>query len=67
MAQVKQMVNLSSLVGGGLDGTRFKDWGPLRWSQTTTKGGGVTEVLMCRGACLPASVFGSEWGPQEIC
>ena len=29
--EVKQMVNIWSLVGGGMKGARFMAWGPLDW------------------------------------
>ena len=61
--QVKQLVNLKGLVGGGLYGTGFMVWGLLGWSQNTTKGGGVTKSADAGEVILPAVVFGAVWGP----
>jgi hypothetical protein len=35
--QVKQKVNLNSLVGGGLEKLTYGVWGPQWWSQNTTQ------------------------------
>lgn len=65
MTQVKPKVNLGSLVGGGFKYSKYYRWGPLRWSQNTTKGDGVGWVAVHRADGCPASVFGAKWGPQK--
>ena len=62
--QVKLLVNLGSMVGGGLYGTDLDRWGPLWWSQNTTKGGGLTKSDLSRAIPCPAVVFEGEWGPH---
>ena len=51
------MVNLGSLLGGGLKGARFVVWGSLWWSQNTTKVVGVTGSAVHRALGCPASDF----------
>ena len=53
--EVKQKVNGGSLVGGGFKDTKVDKWGPLRWSQTTTKGGGVAVMSAAQGRLSPCS------------
>ena len=65
MTQVKQMVNEATLVGGGLGETKLEVWGPLWWSQNTTKVMVVTGYLVHRGMVSPAVVFRLEWVPAE--
>lgn len=60
MIQVKQVVNTKSLLGGGLGETRFEVWGPLWWSQITTKVVVMGESAGAGEAFLPAVVFGGE-------
>jgi hypothetical protein len=65
-AQVKQKVNFKSLVGGGFNGTRFEEWGPLRWPQITTKVVVVTGWSAAAGQYAhPAGLFDQVWGPQK--
>ena len=38
-----------------MDGAKYGKWGPLRWSTTTTKVGGVGEGMLMQGKGLPCS------------
>ena len=53
MIQVKQVVKLGSLVGGGLRETNLEVWGPLWWSQNHHKVGGVAVLSAAQGRYLP--------------
>lgn len=66
MIQVKQEVNFKSLVGGGFNGTRFAEWGPLRWPQIITKVVVVTGWSAAAGQYAhSAGLFDQVWGPQK--
>ena len=58
------MVNLKSLVGGGLGETNLEVWVPLRWSQITTKVVVMSESAGAGEEVFPAVVFGDLWDPQ---
>ena len=62
---VKQKVKLKSMVGGGLYGTDFVVWGPLRWSQTTTKVVAVVVTAAAQGRLSPCSCVWLVVGPTE--
>ena len=49
----------------GLYGTGSMVWGPLGWSQNTTKVVVLGLSWWSRAHLCPASVFGGHWGPQQ--
>jgi hypothetical protein len=64
-SQVKIMVKIESVVGGGLKETRFVAWGPLRWPEHHHKVVVVDCLSVCRAGVCPASVFQAKWGPAR--
>jgi hypothetical protein len=65
-AQVKQEVNLRSMVGGGLENTKVMVWGPLWWSQNTTKVVVVSDWPAAQGKGSSLQVTWEVWwGPHK--
>ena len=54
--EVKGLVNSSRVPGGEFKETNFGQWDPLRWSENTTKGGGVGCVTAAAGEAPPLQV-----------
>ena len=63
--KVKSLVNIHSLVGGGLSDAKSEVWDPLGQSQTTTKVGWVEQVCWDRARACPAVNFKGWFGTQE--
>ena len=63
--EVKGLVNPWRGVGGGLKGTKFGQWDPQGWPETTTKVGGVAWDLLQQGRDSPCRCVAWGVGPNR--